>query len=100
MKLTDILILLAMLAGLAIYTVYQQLETVRLGYRIAELHELKKQLEEKERALRQEISNFIVPHRIIARGKELGLKLTSPDALSVLIAGKDSIQRPTSVARR
>jgi hypothetical protein len=80
--------------GLLVYT-WQQLETLRVGYRIEALERRAHQLEQVERQLRLEAAYLANPARLAERaGEELGL--AAPDVGQLLFYDEISAGVPAA----
>lgn len=84
MKLYRVFIVVAVMTLLALLTVWQQMQTTRLGYKIEEIEQKKQRLLEEQRQLCVEVSRLGAPDALTARAEKLGIKLTQPSEVSVV----------------
>jgi cell division protein FtsL len=77
---------LFLLVGLL--TVWQQAETLRLGYRIRERERRVEELERERRQLEADVSRSRDPQRVLERARALGVDLAVPQEWRVLKPGQ------------
>lgn len=65
-----VLLVLAIVTFLAFVTVWQQIQTVRWGYRISEAMVAKKKLNEERETLRVELSSVTSPQQLFTLAQE------------------------------
>ena len=86
-----LLVTLFLLVGLL--TVWQQAETLRLGYRIREREERSAELGREQRRLEAEVSRCRAPERVLERAAALGVGLAVPGEWRVLKPGQAAPQQ-------
>lgn len=91
-----LLVTLFLLVGLL--TVWQQAETLRLGYRIREREERLAELERGRRRLEAEVSRCRAPDRVLERAAALGVDLAVPNEWRVLRPGQAAPQQAEAAA--
>jgi cell division protein FtsL len=92
-----LLVALFLLVGLL--TVWQQAETLRLGYRIREREERLAELERDRRRLESEVSRCRDPKTVLERAKALGVDLAVPQDWRVLKPGQGAPVEAVANAR-
>lgn len=70
-----LLVVIAVVTFLGLVTVWQQIQTMRWGYRISESTELKKQLVEEQKTLEIQLTNLTSPQQLLARAQDKGIKM-------------------------
>jgi hypothetical protein len=91
-----LLVALFLLVGLL--TVWQQAETLRLGYRIREREEKVAELERERRRLESEVGKCRAPQALKDRATALGVDLAVPQDWRILKPGQAAPQGDTRLA--
>jgi len=70
-----LLLVIAVMAVLGLVTVWQQVQTMRWGYRISESVEAKKRLLEEQKNLDVELSAFTSPSQLLVLAQKKGIAM-------------------------
>ncbi|MCE9581195.1 MAG: hypothetical protein K8T20_01630 [Planctomycetes bacterium] len=98
MKTSRPILLVALFLLVGLLTVWQQAETLRLGYRIRDREETLARLERDRRRLESEVGKCRAPQTLKDRAVALGVDLAVPQDWRVLKPGQAAPQGEARVA--
>lgn len=98
MKTSRPILLVALFLLVGLLTVWQQAETLRLGYRIRDREERVADLERERRRLESEVGRCRAPAALMERATALGVVLAVPQDWRVLRPGQAAPQATEGVA--
>lgn len=70
-----LLVVIAVIGFLGLVTTWQQIQTMRWGYRISEANELKKHLLEEQKNLEVQLSSVVAPQSLFALAQKRGIAI-------------------------
>ncbi len=76
---------------LALFYVWQNVQLVRVGYKIKEKEKMVMELSKRSKALEMDLSMLKMPSRIISKIEEQGLNLAIPDVWKVVRLDQEPI---------
>ncbi len=87
MDLHRLAMLVVLLTLIGFITVFQQVRTWRLGYRINELREKKRLLQEEQRRMQLEVARGLSSASLMERAQALGVNVGTPSGYNVVRVG-------------
>lgn len=70
-----LLVVIAVIGFLGLVTTWQQIQTMRWGYRISEANELKKRFLEEQKNLEVQLSSIVAPQSLFALAQKKGIAM-------------------------